>query len=128
MTTDQAIEPQLAATRTSMSESQPQSEPAPEGISLDELTEAFAQVMGGEGRGESQSEDGPAVSQTESVGITQRAAEAPVPQSPASDDDPCEISPRTILEAMLFVGNRDGQSLSARRAAARGPAPGPRLP
>jgi segregation and condensation protein B len=39
------------------------------------------------------------------------------PQVLAADEDPCEISPLTILEAMLFVGNRASEPLSAARAA-----------
>jgi segregation and condensation protein B len=32
-------------------------------------------------------------------------------------DDACEVSPRSILEAMLFVGSRDNQPLSSSRVA-----------
>ena len=35
----------------------------------------------------------------------------------ATDDDVCEISPRTILEAMLFVGSPDNEPFDSRRLA-----------
>ncbi|MCL2623992.1 MAG: SMC-Scp complex subunit ScpB [Planctomycetaceae bacterium] len=35
----------------------------------------------------------------------------------ASDGDRCELSPRTIFEAMLFVGNRENKPLAPERAA-----------
>jgi len=34
-----------------------------------------------------------------------------------ADDDPCPISPQTILEALLFVGNRQSEPISSQRAA-----------
>lgn len=44
----------------------------------------------------------------------------------AKCDDPCPITPVSVLEAMLFVGNRDGSPLTPARAAElmRGVAPG----
>ena len=39
------------------------------------------------------------------------------PANEPGGDDACPINPRTILEAMLFVGNRDNEPLSPRRAA-----------
>ena len=94
----------------------------PEGISLDELAEAFAQVMGAErGSGaERQSPPGePAAEEAVLVceqGPPDELAEAGQ-EAAAQEDDLCEISPPAILEAMLFVGNRDGQPLAAKRAA-----------
>ncbi len=52
------------------------------------------------------------------------------PDSPPEDadeiDDACPITPASVLEAMLFVGNRDGSPLTPARAAElmRGVAPG----
>ena len=95
----------------------PPFDPQPQGISLDELAEAFAQVMGVEPRRttEPAAESGePAAVETDDS--TEPAVEAPAPE-PAAADDPCPISPRTILEAMLFVGNRDNCPLTPARAA-----------
>jgi segregation and condensation protein B len=86
-----------------------------QGISLDELAEAFAQVMGAEPRrtAESPPPDSPVAVQAEA---TVELASEPSPHV-AAEDDPCPISPQTILEAMLFVGNRDNRPLSPGRAA-----------
>lgn len=94
----------------------------PSGISLSELTEAFAQAMGF--GPESPAElHGPSSDQGTEEGLAlldPHSADplgGPQPGASAEADDPCEISPRSILEAMLFVGNRDGQPLAAKRAA-----------
>jgi len=85
------------------------------GISLDELAEAYAQAMGTVSKagpepvdagGEAQAREQPAESPTE-----------PEPEAPGADDDSCPIGPQSILEAMLFVGNREGRPLPAGRAA-----------
>jgi len=84
--------------------SDPQPEPAEQGVTLDALTEAFAQAIGGKSQADASPEAEPAKPQ---------AAEVPPPEK----RDSCEICPRSILEAMLFVGNRENQPLSAARAA-----------
>lgn len=85
--------------------------PADEGLSLDQLTGAFAQMLGGVG-------DDP----YEPTPTPEPPADDPVaalaerlPRGPADepDDSACEISPQTILEAMLFVGDPDGRPISA---------------
>ncbi|MHC4177917.1 MAG: SMC-Scp complex subunit ScpB [Planctomycetota bacterium] len=94
----------------------------PDGVSLNELSEAFAQAMGVEPEAAADPQSPSAESAAgQPVPVSderppQHSAEAEV-ETPAEEDDSCEISPRTILEAMLFVGNRDGQPISARRAA-----------
>jgi len=82
----------------------PQPEPAEQGLSLDALTEAFAQAMGAQPGAD-------AGFPAESAKPQAAAEEA------AEEHDPCEICPRSILEAILFVGNRENQPLSAARAA-----------
>jgi len=101
----------------------PPFESQPQGISLDELAQAFAQVMGVEPRRAAESAAPPETGEPspEAMGAVEAEATAepaatPPPEPPA-DDDSCPINPRTILEAMLFVGNRDNQPLSPRRAA-----------
>ena len=95
----------------------PPFEQQPQGISLDELAEAFAQVMGVEPQPATE-DDGPASdpATVETDRPAEPVVEAP-PSEPAETDDPCPINPRTILEAMLFVGNRENRPLSPRRAA-----------
>ncbi|MGA2060201.1 MAG: SMC-Scp complex subunit ScpB [Thermoguttaceae bacterium] len=104
---------------------EPPTEPCKqEGISLDELAQAFAQVMGAAPRPQAdaeQAEQSPAVS-VKPAGVDQEAIEAepgPAEQpsiSPAPEDA-CPVSPLSILEAMFFVGNRDNRPLSAGKAA-----------
>jgi segregation and condensation protein B len=114
--------------------------PAQEGISLQELSEAFAQVTGdrmypsgvnctppkqGEG-------DGAAIDSGTSPGDSDVAEHDPDPGIPpiaaagAPDNDPCEINPLSVLEAMLFVGNQASGPLTVARAAElmRGVEPG----
>jgi segregation and condensation protein B len=97
--------------------------PQPQGISLDELTDAFAKVMGVEPRRRADSvstseprEPLPEALDAESDAAAMAAAESQACEPPA-DDDSCPICPRTILESLLFVGNRDNQPISLRRAA-----------
>jgi segregation and condensation protein B len=94
--------------------------PDPQGISLDELTEAFAQVMGTAPR---QVAESPLPECADQQGAmlpptaTAEPAAEPTPSEPPADEDCCPISPLSILEAMLFVGNRDNWPLSPRRVA-----------
>jgi segregation and condensation protein B len=85
-----------------------------QGISLDELAEAFAQVMGVEPRRPAESPTPPGSPATAETPVE---AAAEPPHETAQDDDACPISPQTILEAMLFVGSRDNRPLSPGRAA-----------
>ncbi len=120
--------------------SQQPDEPAEE-ISLDELSQAYAQVMSGESAYGAQID-------TESLRLAETAADdRPEPPADQADDQAeaekpeaepddvdekeeeehhCEVCPRTILEAMLFVGNQEGEPLSATKAAElmRGVEPG----
>ncbi len=99
----------------------PESSSPPEGISLDELTEAFAQAMGASaGADVEAAEDGDATqADAEDVSAVEDAGVQDSVEEPAADaqDDPCEICPRTILEAMLFVGSRENEPLSSPQAA-----------
>jgi segregation and condensation protein B len=74
-------------------------------LSLNRLREAFAAMLGsGEDRG------------SRSEGRVE--ASSPIPQPPAPSADPCEINPRSVVEAMLFVGRPDNGKFSARELAA----------
>jgi segregation and condensation protein B len=100
----------------------PPFDPQQQGISLDELADAFAEVMGVEPRRAAESPAGVVGDQPGGVPAdaasldSQPVAETPA-EEPADKDDCCPISPRSILEAMLFVGNRDNRPLSPARAA-----------
>jgi segregation and condensation protein B len=116
--------------------SHPESEP-PQGISLEELADAFAQVMGQAPRSRRENEGQPeaeeihsAEADEEGEGETASIAgilpgveslEGLVSTKTTSAnhlaEDHCPIGPQSIFEAMLFVGNRENRPLSAARAA-----------
>ncbi len=88
-------------------------QPSQEPVSLNELTEAFAQAMGVDPK----LEDAPPV---EEAAVESPESDEPEVQSePVVEDDPCEISPLSILEAMLFVGDPSNKPLSPAGAAER---------
>jgi segregation and condensation protein B len=101
----------------------PPFEPNQQGVSLEKLAEAFAQVMRADHR---PAAEAPPIGEPAAEATEGGAAERPptidqpieaLSAAQTAEDDPCPISPRSILEAMLFVGNRDGEPLSAVRAA-----------
>lgn len=77
-----------------------------DGLSLDSLTKAFAEMLG---TGSDPYRPTPAE--------TEQSAAGPLPdevQANAEPDaEPCEITPRSILEAMLFVGHPANEPLVA---------------
>ena len=78
------------------------------GLSLDQLTQAFAQLLSG---GQDPYAAPPAESPLDDV-------LPPEPDAPLVDADAqCETTPRTILEAMLFVGNRQNDPLNPAQVA-----------
>jgi segregation and condensation protein B len=85
------------------------------GLSLDRLNRAFAAMLG--------SGDDPYSVPPEADDDPIRAAliveerEQPTASGRSANDGGCEINPRSILEAMLFVGTPDNQPLSARQIA-----------
>ena len=108
--------------------------PPEQGVSLSELTEAFAQAMSCPAKPEAPPEDVSKVPGAESESAD--PAESVPPDQPApidpsddpseraveldtlgDDDDSCALGPKTILEAMLFVGNLENEPLSAQKAA-----------
>ena len=115
--------------------SPPPSDPSPQqGISLDELTAAYANAMepGADDTAPSQPQ-GEAL-ESDELAKTSTSAEENVdaevegvvigPPDPLDEnideqeDSACELSPKTILEAMLFVGNRENDPLASQQAAA----------
>lgn len=79
-------------------------------MSLNRLRAAFAQMLGSKEQGAGSTEQG--------LQPRTNKKPAPSPQPPVPAADPCEISPRTVVEAMLFVGRPDGSAFSARELAA----------
>jgi len=103
-------------------------------MSLQALSEAFAEAIGrapphsppeqglqGDPPSESSGESAPA-----EHALVDEPAEGLSTGGEQSPDDPCQTSPLTILEAMLFVGNRASEPLSPGRVAElmRGVEPG----
>lgn len=80
--------------------------PADRGLSLDDLSQAFAQMLGG-GLDPYQ----PPPSDDKAGGVPEALEGGPEAAEPG------ELTPRSILEAMLFVGSADHQPLSARQVA-----------
>lgn len=83
-----------------------------EGLSLDKLKGAFAAMLG--------TGDDPYSVPADPDDDPLRAAivvEEEANEAPSGPDSKCEINPRTILEAMLFVGLPDGQPLTAKQVA-----------
>jgi segregation and condensation protein B len=91
-------------------QSSEQREPSP--LSLGRLREAFAAMLG--------STDSPQESETNSGEPAASAAGAlpAVANAQSSPPELCEISPRSVVEAMLFVGRPDNRPVSARELAA----------
>jgi len=88
----------------------PPADDADAGLSLDQLTGAFAQMMAGDG--DDPYSDAPAPAPA----TDDPAAELAAALQQAADDDQrdaaCEISPLTILEAMLFVGDPENAPIT----------------
>jgi segregation and condensation protein B len=97
-----------------------QTAPAEEqGLPLDQLTEAYANLIA---RGSDPYVEAPDMEALPGPPPGEPpAAEAEeaedVTELDHEDDDACEISPRTILEAMLFVGHPENQPLTSERVA-----------
>jgi segregation and condensation protein B len=113
-------------------------DPQEHGISLEGLSEAFAEALGRSiqdseeelqtGEPAPDSADHQAESKDEQAAQTQGWSEEGEEILPDSyqdgsqavgtqADDPCPISPQTIFESMLFVGNADNRPLESSRAA-----------
>jgi segregation and condensation protein B len=77
-----------------------------QGISLEELSESFAQLIG---------EDKPPPATDTESDVESSADDAD--ETELSLDDQCPTTPKTILEAMLFVGHPSNEPLTSRMAA-----------
>jgi segregation and condensation protein B len=85
------------------------------GLSLDRLNRAFAAMLGTGDDPYSVPPDADDDPVRAALIVEERDQPAATGRSPS--DAGCEINPRSILEAMLFVGTPDNQPLSARQIA-----------
>lgn len=86
-----------------------QSAPDDAGLSLDALSSAFAEMLGG---GDDPYADAPPPSDAVADPAAELAQVLAVEPSADERDANCEISPVTILEAMLFVGDPENAPIS----------------
>jgi segregation and condensation protein B len=86
--------------------------PADGGLSIDRLAQAFAAMMG---TADPYSEPAAEVESVVRVDASPDLDEAFA--SPTDDDATCRVSPRTILEALLFVGLPGGKPITSRKVA-----------
>jgi segregation and condensation protein B len=93
------------------------------GLSLDRLNRAFAAMLG---TGDDPYTVPPESDDPVRAALIVEEREQSAPSGRNDHDAACEINPRSILEAMLFVGTPDNQPLSARQIAGlmRGVRPG----
>jgi segregation and condensation protein B len=87
-------------------------DPADHGLSLEELGQAYAAALGKGADPYAEPAPVPVAQPLELL--------ADLPDGIAADDDEesCEITPRSILEAILFVGHPTGEPLTSERIAA----------
>jgi segregation and condensation protein B len=105
----------------------------PEGISLNELTQAYAQAMASEGIVE---EENPPLADDQREESSEATEESVPDTIPFAEDDEAEeeeeagdgvpVSPMRVVETLLFVGSIDSQPLESSKAAElmRGVTPG----
>jgi segregation and condensation protein B len=106
--------------------------PPRQGLSFHALSEAFARALGRKKGAKKQSAESPPTEETSAAPAeapagsheADRIVPPPPPESgevetePINDqEDPCQLCPRTILEAMLFVGNQQNEPLTSTQAA-----------
>jgi segregation and condensation protein B len=98
--------------------------PDDQGLSLEELSQAYAQLISQGDDPYQVAPEKPTIpgdslpeSEDESWQGDQGEAEEPVELEGVQDDDPCAISPRSIFEAMLFVGHPDNVPLESQQVA-----------
>ena len=86
-----------------------------EGLSLDRLSATYAEALGNR---PSPFQDEPPLVEENEPGPEESTAEAISRIAEQSEaDDACELSPTTILEALLFVGSSTNEQLTAEKAA-----------
>jgi len=118
-----------AVTSVRSTESQPLEledfvEPDDQGLSLDELSQAYAALLAkgadpypDAAAGEI-ADDGASDHLAASSTADEAFSDEPFAVAHGADDAACEITPRSILEAILFVGHPTGEPLTSERIAA----------
>jgi segregation and condensation protein B len=92
---------------------------AGEGMSVEQLRGAFAGLLGEDQPSDDESDSSATGETVEFSHDSTTPAEVPdLSTLEAADDDACPVSPRSVLEAMLFVGDPANRPLSPRNAAA----------
>jgi segregation and condensation protein B len=88
------------------------------GLSLEEIGQAYAALLnrGDDPYEEVKTETEPAEPPTDEAASVLPELESPAPL-PAPENDTCELSPKSILEAMLFVGHPQNEPLVAKQVA-----------
>jgi len=81
------------------------------GLSLDQLNQAFASMLGG-----GADPYAPVIEPVEEIAVGEPPPETWQSAESTSDDD-CEITPRSIFEAMLFVGHPQNEPLTSAKVA-----------
>jgi segregation and condensation protein B len=89
-------------------------EPDDQGLSLDELSRAYAALLN---KGSDPYPD-PAQSPGPEAAAAESAPLAEPPDVFPADDDACPVTPKSILEAILFVGHPANEPLASERIAA----------
>jgi segregation and condensation protein B len=90
-------------------------EPDDQGLSLDELSQAYAALLNRGADPYPQPDD--TASEPAAPGAATTDGEPPADLGPPNEVA-CEVTPKTILEAILFVGNPNGDPLTSERIAA----------
>ena len=88
-----------------------------QGLSLDDLTQAYADLIG---RGEDPYTEAAEVDRIGATGEPSDASDESEEESveESASQDTCDVSPNTILEAMLFVGHPENEPLTANSVSA----------
>ena len=86
--------------------------PADGGLSIDRLAQAFAAMMG-----TADPYAGPAESATDDIVRVDASPDLDDGLAAADDAADAKVNPRSILEALLFVGQTDGTALTSRKVA-----------
>lgn len=89
--------------------------PDDQGLSLDELSQAYADLL--DGGDDPFAEASEPEEPTGVAAVVEKLADEKEEQQPEEQESYCEISPRSILEAMLFVGHPDNTPLTSEKVA-----------
>ncbi len=89
-----------------------------EEFSLDQLSQAYAEVLKGRNQDDARAENGDESDSNEEITATNETDEVDDEQPATDDNAGCPISPETIIESILFVGTPKDFKLNSRKIAA----------